>query len=237
MKRKVVLTVLVIMILLSAASCGSEPAKTGLEYAEEIAAEELPEGLSSFLIRFSLYSETGVKSYDAADPGDVNMLLAVGGTSFIADPSVYGMDPVDFHFFEEDPENRGASHPYYAGYVLRNADDVIWIAQNIFHVKEEDIEKMEADGEEKDLFYRCSVDGTDRFCFYMAGFGDSDPLCLVDIRAARTDGERYYIVYDEVSEFGDLYGTFYAVADTTDNGYWTLYSRTDEIPEAFGIQE
>lgn len=186
----------------------------------------LPAGLEDFLTQFYLYRD-GSNSFGgtyysaAAAGGSVNILSKLLSNASCVDFSLYPGDQPITHWWDgqTDPWNR-----YNGSFTQFDASQVSWVARNILHISEGDLNILAAQGENARQFYR--LDG--RYYAYAEGVGGFTQT--PKITQALTDGRRYYLTYDiyqSAASGGKEYtGTRYAVMareQVDGKPYWTLY--------------
>ncbi|MBE6740802.1 MAG: sigma-70 family RNA polymerase sigma factor [Ruminococcaceae bacterium] len=130
-------------------------------------------------------------------------------------------------------------------------ESVYWVAENIFNLDEKtvtsQIEERINDGDDNTLndFYEGKgSDGKDKY--YIVAGGVGGPGFTADITWVKTDGEKYYILYDlygygdlnlknyngeySNNELGDSYYSVMELKNIDGREYWSIYKNTKEIP-------
>ena len=246
MRKKGSSILLLLALLLALTACGGE--ETGGETAggaeEEQTARtltpvdpaEVPEDMTTFLNYFFpfYFDEAGTRAgeyhSDRAADGTSNILVTLAGEAPCVDYNLYPGTPPEYHWGDAGTDPRGW-WTQTKSYAIYDRDQTEWIAQNIFHVSDEDLAALRQQGEEDGRFY--VQDGM----YYAAVAGIGDPFQQAYITQAVTDGQRYYLAYDirwvNVND-GDYVDTRYAVmAQETIDGetYCTMYSHSCQAPE------
>lgn len=249
MKRKILCFVITVLMLLAAASCGISGGGKGAaaDYskvprdAEDIDPDKIPQDAVNVLYRFySWYSDWDHDQlYDCNKAADSNILKCILGNGSCFDFEAHGMPGPEYHWGETDPRNwKDILGDYCQGYKLFDADCADRAAKEIFHVSDRDLEKLIQKGEENKDFYRVSgTDGKEYYCSMIPG-GVGDNMLDVEILKVKYDGDKHYIVFRMKDMFfgsGDVTEPRYVVMDISDEGFWTLYYHSREIPEVFGL--
>ena len=236
MKKILVSTALTLSLILTLAACGDQ-AQTGddslpsdSQTLTAVDPAEVPESMVSFLNWFYpwYYDEENTRGgeyhSDSAADGTSNIVSQIAGEAPCVDLSLYpGEQPEYITTGLPDPRGWWTQAGAYTTYDVSQVD---WIAQNIFHVSDEDLAQLKTQGEADGWFY------IQNGCYYTTMGGLGDPFLELEITQAATDGQRYYLAY-EVYFTGtsdgtrELQSTRYAVlSEETIDGtaYCTMYS-------------
>ena len=119
-------------------------------------------------------------------------------------------------------------------------ESVYWVAQNIFNMEESTINTcmdalLEGNTAQTDSLIVSGTgdDGKEKYYVLTGGVGRAD--IGVDYTDIKTDGEKYYIKYNEYFlGFEENAKTYFALMElkTIDGKeYWTIYQNTEDIPE------
>lgn len=195
----------------------------------EVSPSALPSGAESFLTQFYLYRDAnqlfGGNYYSAAASGSgTNILAKLLSNASCVDFSLYPGDPPAAHWWDgsSDPQDR-----YNGSFIQFDAMQVSWVARNILHISEGDLNILATQGETTRQFYW--LDG--RYYAYAEGVGGF--FQQAQVTHALTDGRRYYLTYDIYQNTGssgkEYTGTRYAVMareQIDGKSYWTLYVNT-----------
>lgn len=225
-------------LLLCAVSCddGRRSGATKIEPSlQNLATDKLDTQMTDFLIRFSDWycvEEGEDLQYDCekAGDGDTNILRCIIGNAPCVDWSVYPVSaPQDFYNNKKLDPKKWAKQSG-GCYSVYDSADAEWIAINIFHATEKDIENMRAQGAENEWFYLHK----DKYYVVTGGLGD--PLTEYTFDSAKTDGKVYYIEYSssfyngETRDFIASYRAELEQKNIDGKAYWTLL-RFEETSE------
>ncbi len=217
------------VMMLSAAACGDNTSEevSSEEPFTQLKVDELDEGISEFLGRFTDWyyvEESESLSYDSRKAGDgtTNILYCILGDAGCADWTKYPVsEPKDVYSTKKLDPKKWAKESGGA-YKVFEGKDADWIAINIFNVTEEDLDAMRQQGETNKWFYL--KDGK----YYKVIGGVGDPLTDYVIDSAKTDGSVYYIGYScyfdtpEGREFSASYTAEIQQKTIDGENYWTL---------------
>lgn len=191
----------------------------------------LPEDLGVFLnnFNFGYFTPDGQKEYDCGAPND-RLISLIARNGSCVNVNLYPGSDVEVNWDSGDPLGRYET----ASYISFGEEYVIWIAENVFHVEPDEIEHMlNASLEADQTLYEYERNGHRRLCNLLVGIGG--PGFDIVYKTVKTDGEKYYIIYDVyISGMqGQKEGTYYTeVSELTVNGnsYWTMHRHSSTLP-------
>lgn len=210
-----------------------EPAET-LPPEKELEAVDpstLPESLSRFLTQFNFgyFTTDGTREYDCDAPNQRLISLIAGNGSCVSLSLYPAVDVEENWNAESDPLSRYE----YGSYISFSESGVLWVAEQIFHVDPDRLPQLlQSALDSGSTLYEYERDGDTRLCNFLGGVGG--PGFEILYNTVKTDGERYYIIYDcQVYGMPEDKETYYAeMSEITVDGvsYWTLYRHTEELP-------
>ena len=181
------------MLMISAASCHSgekpasdEPAKV-LDSREEASLKAF---LVSFVKRYPVSSD-GKWEYDCSAPlkSDTNILACIVHPTACDDWTLYSDIPEEECFIEKSDDPRGWAKETYS-YNMYDAETVEFIAREIFHLSENDMQVLTQLGESKHLFYKESGK------YYTVSEGMNDAFADIRLISVEEEGGRYLVQFD-----------------------------------------
>ncbi|MCR5794910.1 MAG: hypothetical protein K6G61_06150 [Solobacterium sp.] len=200
---------------------------------QELDPASMPDTLNKFLS--NCYISWGdYREYDYSDTtgGSVNILASIMSLWSCVDYSIYPVEMPECHYGEANP----MGWTDFSSYFVFDGPSVDWIAVNIFHVSESDLDALCEDGEAGRCFIReYDADGSYR---YISAIPDVGVLPAdVKITSVQADGSKYMVTFEafDAMDPSDVYflGTFYAVVEEMNikgNNYWTLYRYSASRP-------
>ena len=205
---------------------------------QEVDPAELAPEATDFLRRFIPWYYDGVSGaeFDSENPGRA-ILTSVVQNAPCVDLSLYPGEGETDYWDEQDP--RGWWTESYASYARFDGQQVDWVLKNIFHVSEDDIDRMCREAEDNRELYRDGAAEGD-YDYYTSIGGIGDPFINVHIESVKTDGQKFYVTYSEWFEYDwsglepEYIATYYAVIafeQVDGEYYWTMYKNTSQIPE------
>ena len=220
---------------------GAEPSQTdATEPAETLPPEieleavdpsTLPESLSRFLMQFNFgyFTTEGTREYDCSAPNQRLISLIAGNGSCVSLSLYPAVDVEENWNAESDPLSRYE----YGSYISFNEAGVLRVAEQIFHVDPDSIPQLlQSALDSSSTLYEYEQDGETRLCNFLGGVGG--PGFEILYNTVKTDGERYYIIYDcQIQGMPGDKETYYAeMSEITVDGvsYWTMYRHTEELP-------
>ena len=220
-----------------AASSAPEETLPPEKELEAVDPSTLPESLSRFLTQFNFgyYSEAGGREYDCGDPNE-KLISLIAGNGSCVNLSLYPAVDVEENWnAESDPLSRYE----YGSHISFNEAGVLWVAEQIFHVDPERLPQLLQSALDSDsTLYEYERDGETRLCNFLGGVGG--PGFEILYNTVKTDGERYYIIYDcQIQGMPGDKETYYAeMSEISVDGvsYWTMYRHTGEIPNLNRIE-
>ena len=208
----------------------TEPAPIEKEL-EAVDPSTLPESLSRFLQQFNFgyYTEQGKREYNCAAPNE-QLISLIAGNGSCVNLSLYPQADVEANW---DAESDPLSRYEYGSHMTFSEAGVLWIAEQIFHVDPNELPRLlQTALDDSAYLYEYERDGETRLCNFLGGVGG--PGYEILYKTVKTDGERYYIVYDcQIYGMPEDKDTYYAeMSEITVDGvsYWTLYRHTETIP-------
>lgn len=211
----------------------AEPAET-LPPEKELEAVDpttLPESLSRFLMQFNFgyFTTEGTREYDCAEPND-RLISLIAGNGSCVNLSLYPAVDVEANW---DAASDPLSRYEYGSHISFSEAGILWVAEQIFHVDPDRVPQLlQAALDSDGMLYEYERDGETRLCNFLGGVGGPGFEILYD--TVKTDGERYYIIYDcQVYGMPEDKETYYAeMSEIIVDGvsYWTIYRHTEELP-------
>lgn len=198
---------------------------------EAVDPDTLPESLSRFLMQFNFgyYTADGGREYDCDNP-NWQLISLIAGNGSCVNLSLYPAVDVEENWnAESDPLSRYES----GSHISFSEAGVLWVAEQIFHVDPDSIPQLlQTALDTSSYLYEYERDGETRLCNILGGVGG--PGYEILYKTVKTDGERYYIIYDcQIYGMPEDRETYYAeMSEITVDGvsYWTLYRHTRELP-------
>ncbi len=207
--------------------------------------ELLPQSLLDFLLQFVGWYSDGnggveFRAESAAVDGS-NLLASLVNNGACVRYRLYPGEGQKDYWNEADP--RGWAEGSYPSYASYDAESVDWIARHIFHLTEEALAKLIAQGEAEHCFYR-QADESGKEYYYRPIGGVGDPFLKVVPYAVSLENGRYtvrYDVYFDVAD-GQRYPSDQAEYEYSacaqagweeieGSFYWTLYSNSAQSRE------
>ena len=197
--------------------------------------ETLPESLKDFLNQFLfgyLDSNDG-KEYDCNSP-DWRLILRIATNGACVDLSNPSGTVTSVFEQEFDPLGKYTEK----GYITFREENVLWIAENLFHTGKARATQLLDYALENSLYlYEYTENGEKRLCNRFFGVGG--PAYVIRFESVKTDGERYYLTYTRTIDGSeDDAEHYYAEVSAITYGgtdYWTLWRNAAQAPAEFRV--
>ena len=198
---------------------------------EAVDPSTLPDSLSRFLMQFNFgyFSTEGGREYDCSAPNE-QLISMIAGNASCVNLSLYPAVDVEANW---DAESDPLSRYEYGSHISFSEAGVLWVAEQIFHVDSDSIPQLLQNAlRSSSTLYEYERDGETRLCNFLGGVGG--PGFEILYQTVKTDGERYYIIYDcQIQGMPGDKETYYTeMREITVDGvsYWTMYRHTGQIP-------
>ena len=221
------------------------------EKPKEIVDAELgenEESLTEFLTYyFWTYREFDCTKVETPDKGEWvyrNSLHGILGYPPGVDFRIYPVqEPVELS--GEALEQKQTQYSTNWGIYEYSRESVYWIAENIFNMKQKEIDTcvemlLEEDTTENVTRVYSDTNEKGKETYYVTAGGVGGIEVHFDYTDVKTDGEKYYIKYNMLYG-GSEVQTYFALMELKyidGKDYWTIYKNTADIPEEiFGTEE
>lgn len=193
LKKMAALGLAAALMLSAVVSCTPKNDASGKNNTSSL-SEKDEQSLDAFLVRFIKgypVSSDGKWEYDCSAPlkSDTNILACIVHPTACDDWTLYSDIPEEECFIEKSDDPRGWAKETYS-YNMYDAETVEFIAREIFHLSENDMQVLTQLGESKHLFYKESGK------YYTVSEGMNDAFADIRLISVEEEGGRYLVQFD-----------------------------------------